>query len=55
MIDFLTPEAAVIGCVLIDSRCFPAVREVLPTAEAFSSDHCRRAYETILKFADSQK
>lgn len=55
MIDFLTPEAAVIGCVLIDSRCFPAVREVLPTAEAFSNDHCRRAYETILKLADSQK
>lgn len=55
MIDFLTPEVAVIGCVLIDSRCFPAVREALPTAEAFSSDHCRRAYETILKLADSQK
>ena len=55
MIDFGTPEAAVIGCVLIDSRCLPAVREFLPTAEPFSNDHCRRAYEAMLRLADSHK
>ncbi len=55
MIDFGTPEAAVIGCILIDSRCLPAVREVLPTAEAFSGDHCRRAYEAMLRLEDSHR
>lgn len=44
MIDFATAEYSTIGCILIDGRCFPAIREVLPAAEAFASEPCRRAY-----------
>ncbi len=44
MIDFTSAEYSTIGCILIDARCFPAVREVLTTAEAFASEPCRRAY-----------
>ncbi len=50
-----TAEYAVIGCVLIDERCFPVVREILPTAEPFSNGNCRRTYETICALADGQK
>lgn len=55
MFDFSTSEYAVIGCVLIDGRCLPMVREVLPSAEAFSSEKCTRAYESICTLADKQK
>lgn len=44
MIDFTSAEYSTIGCILIDAQCFPAVREVLLTAEAFASEPCRRAY-----------
>lgn len=44
MLDFTAAEYSVIGCILIDARCLPAVREVLTTAEAFASEPCRRAY-----------
>lgn len=55
MIDFQTSEYSVIGCVLIDERCFPVVREILPSAEAFSNAYCRRAYEAACTLADHQK
>lgn len=52
MFDFTTAEYSLVGCVLIDSRCLPAVREVLPTADAFASDHCRAAYAAACRLAD---
>lgn len=55
MIDFQTSEYSVIGCVLIDERCFPAVREILPSTEAFSNEYCRQAYEAICALADNSK
>lgn len=48
-------EYAVIGCLLIDERCFPVVREILTNAEAFSNSNCKRVYEAICKLADDQK
>lgn len=32
MLDFTAAEYSTIGCILIDARCFPSVREVLPTS-----------------------
>lgn len=55
MIDIRAAEYATIGCILIDERCFPMVREVLTTPEAFSNDGCRRAYETICALNEAQK
>lgn len=55
MLDYHTAEYAVVGCVLIDERCFSVVREILPSAEAFSNDNCRQAYESICALADSHK
>lgn len=55
MFDFATSEYAVIGCILIDGRCFSVVREILPTAAVFSSEKCSRAYESICVLADGQK
>ena len=55
MLDYHTAEYAVVGCVLIDERCFSVVREILPSAEAFSNDNCRQAYESICSLADSHK
>ena len=55
MFDYGTSEYAVIGCMLIDERCLPAVRETLPTAAVFASEKCSRAYESICALADLQK
>lgn len=55
MLDFQMSEYSVIGCLAIDARCFPVVREVLPTAEPFASEKCRRAYEAACKMMDSGK
>ena len=55
MFDYQTAEYAVIGCLLIDERCFPVIREVLPTAEFFASEKCRTLYETICRLKDSGK
>lgn len=52
MLDFTAAEYSTIGCILIDARCFPSVREVLPTAEPFASDRCRNAYEAACRLAD---
>lgn len=55
MFDYGTSEYAVIGCMLIDERCLPAVRETLPTAAVFASEKCSRAYDSICALADRQK
>lgn len=55
MFDFATAEYSTVGCVLIDARCLPAVREVLPTADAFASERCRKAYEAACQLADADK
>lgn len=55
MFDFTTSEYAVIGCVLIEEKCLRTVREILPSAAAFSSEKCNRAYESICALADRQK
>ena len=43
------------GCVLIDARCLPAAREILPTAEAFASEPCRKAYAAACRLEDEDK
>lgn len=55
MFDYQTAEFAVIGCLLIDERCFPPVREVLPTADAFANENCRSIYEVVCGLADKGK
>lgn len=55
MTDYRAAEYSVIGCVLIDEKCFHPVRQVLPAAEAFENESCRRAYEAICSLADSCK
>lgn len=55
MFDYQTAEFAVVGCLLIDERCFPAVREVLTGPEAFANAHCRRAFEAICALSEAQK
>lgn len=55
MFDYRVAECSVIGCLLIDERCYPAVREELPSADAFSNDQCRTLYETICRLKDSGK
>ena len=41
MFDFMTAEASTVGCFLIDARCFPTIRESIPSPDAFASDPCR--------------
>lgn len=55
MIDFQMSEYSVIGCLAIDARCFPLVREILPSAEPFASENCRKAYKAACELADSGK
>ncbi len=55
MLDYQTAEFAVIGCLLIDERCFPPVREVLPAADVFANENCRSIYRVICSLADSGK
>ena len=55
MLDYQIAERSVVGCVLIDERCFSVVREIIPSADAFSSDSCRQAYESICYLADAGK
>lgn len=55
MTDYRVAEYSVIGCVLIDEKCFPPVRQVLPSPEVFENGNCRRAYEAICALADSRK
>lgn len=52
MFDYQTAEFAVVGCILIDERCFPPVREVLPSADAFANKNCRNIYEVVCGLAD---
>ena len=53
MLDFATPEQAVIGCLLIDERCVPIVRQILPCPAVFSLEKCARAYEAVCALADA--
>ncbi len=55
MFDYQTAEFAVIGCLLIDERCLPPVREVLPVADVFANENCRNLYEAICSLADKGK
>lgn len=55
MFDFAAAEYSLIGCVLIDERCLPAVREVLPGVEAFASENCRKAYAAACNLTDDGK
>lgn len=55
MLDLATAEYSLVGCVLIDARCLPAAREVLPTAEAFASEPCRKAYAAACRLEDEDK
>lgn len=55
MFDFATAEYSTVGCVLIDARCLPAVREILPTSEAFASELCRTAYAAACRLDDDGK
>lgn len=53
--DFQTAEYSAVGCILIDARCLPMVREVLPTPDAFESSSCREAYAAACLLADGGK
>lgn len=55
MLDLATAEYSLVGCVLIDARCRPAAREILPTAEAFASEPCRKAYAAACRLEDEDK
>lgn len=55
MPDLATAEYSLVGCVLIDARCLPAAREILPTAEAFASEPCRKAYAAACRLEDEDK
>lgn len=55
MLDLATAEYSLVGCVLIDARCLPAAREILPTAEAFASEPCRKAYAAACRLEDENK
>ena len=35
MFDFVSAEYSAIGCILIDARCLPAVREHIPAPTAY--------------------
>ena len=55
MFDYQSSEYAAIGCMLIDEKSIPMVREVLTSSEPFQSDNCRRAFDSICTLADSRK
>lgn len=55
MFDYQTAECAAVGCILIDERCLPLVREVLPSADAFANEKCRSIYEVVCGLADKGK
>ncbi len=50
-----TAEYAVIGDLLIDDRCFPVILEVLPNADFFDIESCRKAYIAALKLHEEGK
>lgn len=55
MLDLAAAEYSLVGCVLIDARCLPAAREILPTAEAFASEPCRKTYAAACRLEDEDK
>lgn len=52
MFDFASAEYSAIGCILIDARCLPTVREHIPTPAAFALEPCQRAYQAACTLAD---
>ena len=55
MLNQQKTEYSAIGTLLIDDRCIPMVRGVLPSADVFSNAKCRLAYDTICQLADQHK
>lgn len=52
MFDFATAEYSTIGCILIDARCLPIIREQISSQEAFASEPCRKAFAAACRLAD---
>lgn len=55
MFDFVSAEYSAIGCILIDARCLPVVREHIPAPAAFALEPCQRAYQAACTLADEGK
>ena len=55
MFDFVSAEYSAIGCILIDARCLPVVREHIPAPAAFTLEPCQRAYQAACTLADEGK
>ena len=55
MFDFVSAEYSTIGCILIDARCLPVVREHIPAPAAFTLEPCQRAYQAACTLADEGK
>ena len=55
MFDFVSAEYSAIGCILIDARCLPVVREHIPAPAAFTLEPCQRAYQAVCTLADEGK
>lgn len=55
MFDFASAEYSAIGCILIDARCLPVVREHIPAPAAFTLEPCQRAYQAACTLADEGK
>ena len=53
MFDFQTAEYCTVGCILIDLRCLPMVREQILTPEAFSSQNCREAFRAACELSEA--
>lgn len=53
MFDFQTAEYCAVGCILIDVRCLPMVREQILTPEAFSSQNCRAAFRAACELSEA--
>ena len=52
MFDFATAEYSTIGCILIDARCLPIIREQISSPEAYASEPCRKAFAAACRLAD---
>ena len=55
MFDFVSAEYSAIGCILIDARCLPVVREHIPAPAAFTLEPCQRTYQAACTLADEGK
>lgn len=55
MLTYQTAEFALAGCVLIDERSLPLIREVLPSSAVFANAGCKAVYEAACRLADRGK